>query len=284
MRITLAALMTVALLTATSQAAIFTWTGGAGAGSNWYDTGNWAGGNVPITGTQLATTSSADQVVFDSENVSYMPTDTITTRTSWTGGYKNPTIDIRNGTVKFASGLNWGWSGIDTFIIGDGDMTTLAVANTGYSNLNRDPNGVKTYVVNADGALNVSTTLTKWADNNNTSGKRVVVKLVGGAMSVNGTVNSNLTDGAPNYVTFNALGSTFTAKFGGQLPDEATITGQFNDSFRLGGSLASDPDAELTYTNNQDGTFTVGVQIIPEPASMVLLGLGGLMLARRRRA
>jgi hypothetical protein len=47
--------------------------------------------------------------------------------------------------------------------------------------------------------------------------------------------------------------------------------------------LASDPNAQLTYTDNQDGSFTVAAVLIPEPASMALLGLGGLMLIARRR-
>jgi hypothetical protein len=273
-----------------AHAAIFTWTGGAGSGSNWYDTGNWDGGNVPVLNTnQLGTQDSSDVAIFDSEAAvgGHMPGGTLSPAAHWPSNSRMPNVTLRNGTLTIGQSINWGHNG-NTFEIGDGDMGTLAEVNVNWSDLNRDPNGMKYYIVNADGTLNVTRSVSVWS--NDGSAKRASFILNGGTAVISGTVNdkfikinSNDNPVPNNYVSFDAPGSSFTADLGGQLPDESTITGAFGDSFRLGGALASDPNAQLTYTDNQDGSFTVAAVLIPEPASMALLGLGGLMLIARRR-
>jgi len=246
-------------LTAASPAhatTTYTWTGGDGAGSHWYDVGNWAGGSVPAFVTaQLSTPDSTDTVVFDSETVSYMPTDTVYTRSSWTDGNKNPKIELRNGTLKVGSGENWGWSGINTLVVGDGDMTTAAILNSAWYNLNRDPGGTKTYVVNADGTFNVTRNITSWSSG---SAKDAVIRLVGGTMTVDGYIGNYLTDDSGDYVTFEAAGSSFTAKFGGSLPDIATVKAEIGatKSFRPSGLNVAAKD-------NGDTTFTVYIDSTP---------------------
>ena len=55
--------------------------------------------------------------------------------------------------------------------------------------------------------------------------------------------------------------------------------GQANDYFALG-KIASDLGAiEAVYT--ADGDFTT-ITAIPEPATMMLLGLGGLLIRRKK--
>ena len=265
-----------------AHGATFTWTGGAGSGSNWYDTNNWLGGSVPSDGTLIRTTNSADVVIFDSETASSMP-GTVTTYQSWTGSTtvgKMPQVRVLNGTVAFSGTQNWGWSGIDTFTVGDNNALTSAAVNVGFSNLNRDPDGTKTYVVNSDGTFNVTNTGNiKFSDS---SAKETVVRLLGGAFILAGNINSNLTDDPGDYISFEELGSVFTADFGGQLPDLTTIEGQYGDSFRIGGSLASNPLVSLVTTDNGDGTFTITTNI-PEPSTAILAALGLMGVCFRRR-
>lgn len=270
------------LFTGNTHAATFIWTGADGAtDATWENPLNWDGGTVPnATAGQLSTSSASDIVIFDSETVSFMPSNFITTRTSFIGGGKNPQIQVLNGQVDFANGLNWGWSGIETFIVGDGDMTTLAVANTGFTDLNRDPNGLKTYTVNADGTLIFRNNITGFSNDGNQ--KQTQVNLVGGTVRFDGTINNHLTNAANNYISFNALGSTFTADFGGQLPDISTIEAQFGNSFRFGGSLIGNPNVFLDTTDNGNGTFSI-IAAIPEPSTALLGAFGILALLRRRR-
>jgi hypothetical protein len=97
-----------------------------------------------------------------------------------------------------------------------------------------------------------------------------------------GTINNHLTNAANNYISFNALGSTFTADFGGQLPDISTIEAQLGNSFRFGGSLIGDPNVFLDTTDNGNGTFSI-IAAIPEPSTALLSAFGILALLRRRR-
>lgn len=274
-------LVIAALLAAgNANAALFIWTGADGANNaTWENPLNWDGGNVPngVAG-QLSTSSSSDVVIFDSETASFMPSNSILTRNSFTGSFKNPQIQVLNGTVNFANNLNWGWN-TETFVVGDGDMTTLAVANTGFAELNRDPNGLKTYTVNADGTLIFRNNITNFTNDGNA--KQAQVNLFGGTVRFDGTINARFTNAANNYISFNSLGSLFTADFGGQLPDITTIEAQFGNSFRIGGSLVGNPNAELSITDNGNGTFNISA--IPEPSAALLGSLGLLALLRRRR-
>jgi len=265
----------MAMTAASASAVSYIWTGADGAtDATWENPLNWDGGNVPNgQAGQLSTSSSTDIVIFNSETVTFMPSNGITTRNSFTGSFKNPQVQVLNGTVTFNNGLNWGWSGITSFVVGDGDMTTLAVADTGYTELNRDPNGLKTYIVNADGTLKFRNNVGNWSNDGNA--KKAQIQLNGGAALFEGTITARFTDAADNYVSFNNAGSIFTADFGGQLADLGTVTGQFGDSFKdttLNG---------LKATDNLNGTFTISV--IPEPSTALLGALGFLALLRRRR-
>lgn len=257
---------------------IYTWTGADFANDGtWQNDLNWSGGVAPDGVTdQLSTDTATDVVIFDSETAvgGNLPSNAILTRNSFTGSFKNPQIDLRNGTLNFVTNSfdNWGWSGITTMIVGDGNLTTSAIANLGYRNLNRDPNGIKTYVVNSDGTLNVVGQITAFSFD---GAKDTVIQLNGGSFTVGGLINSNLTNDPGDFISFNAVGSTFTADFGGQFADLATVIGQFGDS------LVDNSGSGLLATDNGDGSFTVSV--IPEPASLVLLGMGSLLIASRRR-
>ena len=126
-------------------------------------------------------------------------------------------------------------------------------------NLNAAGSSTKTYVVNADGNLLMGTSFT-WATGN------AVVSLLGGAMNVNGSINGGLTNDANDYVSFEALGSTFTAAFGGQLPDVAAVEANIGagKSFRATTGL----NLELT-DNGTTFTITAGGPPISTPGTLI---------------
>jgi hypothetical protein len=245
----------------------YVWTGDAGG--NWYDAGNWASGNVPTDGTLLRTASSDDTVTFDSESASSMP-GAVTTYQGWTGSLKMPQVRVLNGTVNFSGTQNWGWSGIDTFVIGDGDTVTPAAISVSFSGLNRDPNGIKTYIVKVDGTFNVNASITSWSYD---VYKDTVVKLQGGTMLVNGTITEgSLTGDAGDYVAFEAVGSSFTAQFGasGSFIDLAAVQAEIGDSksFRINGT-GLDKDVFIDAVDNQNGTFSLTL-VDPPPSGTVI--------------
>ncbi len=271
-----------------AHAATFTWTGGNNGG-NWYNVNNWDGNGVPGGAvTTLGTTSGADLIIFDSETVSNMPTGTITLSDQWSGTSRLiPQLHVRNGAINLngaRAGREWWFlgtgAGLYSLEIGDGNLATAAVVNGQFADWSRDRRGTNSalkILVNADGTLLNDRNIGTWGE----SSIPVQLTINGGTVDFSGRIDGGLTNQANSYFSFNAYGSTFTADLGGQLADETTVRNQFGDSFRLGGSLASDLDAELHFTNNGDGSFTVSV--IPEPGSLALLGLGGLMIGLRRR-
>ncbi len=244
----------------------YTWTGSAGTGSGWDDPDNWVGGFVPVMpeyhGSDLVTNNSADVVIFDSETAidGYMP-GPIRPRQSWTGGRRSPNVQLRNGSLTLQGTQNWGWNG-DTLVIGDGDMGTLADVTVGWVSLNRDPNGTKTYVVNADGSFIVTGNITRFTDDGNQ--KRAVIRINGGAVEINGSIDSRFTNAANNYVDFVAEGSTFTAKFGGQLPDLATVQDNIGPAL----SFRSSEGLNLGARTIDEDNFEV---YIPPPSGTMIL-------------
>lgn len=283
----LASLAGVALTIGSAGAATLTWTGGLGTGSNWYDAGNWAGGIVPAvyesgsTVHYLATTSSSDIIVFNSTTAinNYLPTNYINASTGGilNDGARLPQLQVLNGTIKLLGGGNTGFTGIGitSIAVGDGDMTNLAVVDTGLSDLNSGPDGLKTYIVNADGTLIFRGKIANWsygADND------AQIQLNGGTALFNNIIVSDLTNDADDFVSFNTAGSTLTAKFGGTFVDLASVNAQIGGS----GSFVSPNGLTLDAKDNSNGTFTV-TALVPEPSAVLLGSLGFLALLRRRR-
>ena len=243
---------------------VYVWTGGEGPGSDWDDPGNWVGGNVPkADGSNMTSEDEEAVIIFDSETAvdGYIHPGDIPTRQTWTGSSKMPSVHIRNGSLTLGGSLNWGWNG-DTLVIGDGDMGTLATVTVGWSGLNRDPGGTKTYVINPDGTFVVNNNISDFSDDGNN--KKAVIQMNGGAVEINGAITGNFTNADDNFVDFVAEGSTFTAEFGGQLPDLETVQANIGPGL----SFRSSEDFNLAAREVDEDTFEV---FIPPPQGTVLI-------------
>lgn len=265
-------IMIMAIAVPTHAGITYVWTNG-GVANDLDDPNNWNQASAPASGSKIGTTDATDIIRFNSETATLPTANIDLVRIN---PAKPPNIELLNGTLNFNRAENWQWGGT-TFTIGDGNMTALAQANftNGTINLNRDA-ATLTYLINADGTLHLNNQFQIQQDN-------TTIRLNGGFFDGTGQiVTAGLTNVGSNYFSFEALGSTFTLNYGGQLANATAVTDAFGDSFRLGGSLALDPNASLTFTDN--GTsFTIGVSLIPEPASLALLGMGTLLIASRRR-
>ena len=278
----LTALLGIAALTGTASAAtVYNWTGTNS--NNLNDDGNWAGGSQPagIGNDQPSTPAIDDTLVFDSDTWVRAPRR-LYTRTNRKWG----TIQLNNGSIDWANDGNnqgnYSWGGTTTMIVGDGDLTVAAVADFNVTNWNQGgTTGTKTYVINADGTLASARGGThNWSNGANYD---TVMRVIGGTVNINGILQeSQIIGDADDYVSFEAIGGTFTFNKGGadQFDDAGDVTGAFGDSFRLGGSLNSG-NAALELTDG-GATWTL-TAIVPEPGSLALLSLGGLLLGVRRR-
>jgi hypothetical protein len=278
---TLAAVAVASIFAGSAQAATFTWTGGNGA-TPWHNAANWAGASVPtVDGSSLGTGANG-VVVFDSETAvsGYMPTDTITVDNDWTssgGKGLTPAIQLLNGTLNLAGpgGQWWHWGGGNVYQVGDGDTGTLAQLNSSFNNWTRhfDSGGPNKITVNADGTFNQTANFTFSSGGSNDA----QLTLNGGTFISSGTVTGLDSGDADDFVSFEALGSSFTAVYGGDFTTVADV----NNAVTAGVHFKDTTGNGLVVTDN-GGSFTITV--IPEPASLAM-GLVGLTLiaARRRR-
>lgn len=256
---TLTPLVLLVLFVGTAKAADYLWTGATNSNLD-VDT-NWAGGSRPagIGTDQPSTPTINDTIVFDSATWT-RPPRRLYTRTNRKWG----SIVLNNGTISWANDGNnqgnYSWGGTDTLVVGDNDATA-AVANFNVTNWNQGgTTGTKTYVVNSDGTLASGRGgVHNWS---NGGGYDTVMQLLGGTVDINGQLQeSQISGDAGDYVSFEALGSTFTFNQGtaaGRFDELSDVTAQFGDSFRLGGTLPSDPRKGLEATES-GGRYTISI-------------------------
>lgn len=277
-----------------SAHADYQWTGAISG--DWTDAGNWIGGvPVDVNGpdADLEVDNAVHRIIFDAPlSTNPLPTSNIPIL----GGYpfnntqSTPETDVLFGDLTFTlGGFQGGVVGRDNWTtnIGDGNTANGTASLTYTSNfssgLNRDskPSSI-TFVVNADGTLNLNDTNATTIISYGTD-RFVAFILNGGDVNFNEAldVTRNTNDLSDSFFDFKSAGSEVTAKFG---VDFAMAGGDGLDNVfaAIGNGLTfrSTTDLELGAINNGDGTFTV--LVVPEPASLALMGLGGLAMLRRK--
>jgi hypothetical protein len=292
------ALACVVMTSGTAQAAmIYSWTGATSQDMS--VAGNWlVDGAVPAaapTGSAKNPNapSNTDTLLFDKEDPDWVRNAPLMYFYSTHKG----SLNFANGSFSFKGDQNSYRNRADstnpTIIVGDGDATTLASVNTGLSMLNASAGtATKTYVVYSDGTLQFGNNTKNnpgyaiWSGTGSTgaAGYDTVIQIVGGTVISGKIYETPLLGDTGDYASFEALGSTLTFTKGsvdGQFNDATDVTNAFGDSFRLGGGLDSS-NAELQLTDG-GSTWTI-IAIVPEPATLSLLAIGGLLMIRRRRA
>ena len=272
-----AAAIITGLAFCSNAATTYTWTGGHGT-TPWYHVDNWDTNGVPLYGTsRLGTTTWDDLIVIDSEQVSYMPADTIVISDKWSGGvWMIPQLHVRNGTITLQGPgyLWWFWgdsAATKTLTIGDGDLTTPAVVNGQFADWSRDVRGsynTLKILVNEDGTFNNDRDITTWGE----AGIPVQLTINGGTVDFDSSFANGLTNQNSSWISFNATDSSFTAKFGGQLTDINTVEDNIGGglSFRMGGS-GHDDDVFLDAVDNGNNTFTITFVDPPPQGTVIIL-------------
>jgi len=295
------ALACIVLTSGVAQASMFVWTGATNNALN--VAGNWlVDGSVPAS-APAGSNNGLDGTPADDDTLLFDNEDTNWVRNPISGIYvysaHDGSLDFANGSYTFKGDRNSYRNRADvtsgiTMTVGDGDGTTAASVSTGLSMLNAGGTAAKTYVVHSDGTLIIGNNAqnnagyTIWSGGGSTGSDSLdtVIQILGGTVISGMIYEAPLTGDAGDYASFEAIGSTLTFDAGtagvsfGSLTD---VTDQFGDSFRLGGLLSS-ANAELQATyDSVENTFTV-TAIVPEPATLSLLAIGGLLMIRRRRA
>ncbi|MEX2670803.1 MAG: PEP-CTERM sorting domain-containing protein [Phycisphaeraceae bacterium] len=112
----------------------------------------------------------------------------------------------------------------------------------------------------------------------------LVLRVGSGQPSSEGVLEYSLDTGAnwTEVATNVAVGETGLVTFTGV---EAEVVQIRWTDFRLGGAFGNEPQAESdTALDNINFTATGEITVIPEPASLAIMGLGGVLMMRRRRA
>ncbi len=288
------ALMTAAALTATPALAE-TWIGPGGTGdSGEYTVGtNWSGGNVPNTaGGGTATINSGDVTYTPGGDIAINNGGTLEINGgSWTQVDGGAWIQLGGGNLVVAGGtFNQGTSGN----IVRNAATTISVS-AGTANFN----GNFIYEATATGALNITGGTVNVANEfkpvetfTMSAGTLSVGNLISfadGPGSILFTGGTIVLDGSGVYSGFyggdaGTKSLNFTSGSTGLLRFENYTAAELDsDNFLTNSTIQVNgvTDAAAFLVTESNGG--VNVTLIPEPASLALMGLGGLLILNRRR-
>lgn len=257
----------------------YTWTGAVDG--NWSNAANWDANGIPVDDTPDTTNSIysgltmpyKDSIVFDG---TMMPTSNIPLVGNW---YDPTAVQGDSPTMVFNSGgeidLDVTKGQFSAFLtnpandtrsiltVGDGigggtdDVivnVTVGETNALNGSLNRHNNGTHDYTVKSDGTLNIENAVTNFVDLSYNTGLRIVTFTIdGGAVVINDAVN----DLSGNCkVSFTSGGGTFTAQYGQDFPDIASVVGSLGTSFE---DATGNPFVTLLASDVDGTNFMVSV-------------------------
>jgi len=246
--------------TASATDGVYRWTGAVDG--DWENPANWDANGVPVDvnpgRSGLSFQTSEERIVIDAINFS--PTLNVPQlNPNNNNGEVTATVDVINGSASFSLNSSiTGFNIIDQNIsttVGDGD-TGNGLASLTYSYgtnaFRRGGQFNMGITVNRDGSLifNSTSTLLSYDANRN-----LHVTLAGGDVSFTGTVNMlrNSTAAGNSWFDFTAPGATFTARFGADFADLATVVTYIGSGL----TFRSSTNLDLVAADNGDGTFTV---------------------------
>lgn len=264
----------------TVGAATTTWTG---ATDSDYGTGsNWDTAAVPVLdGTDDAVISNGDTVVYNATAlgdiiVNAGSTLAINGGSTW---QQTPTnwSQINGGTLALDNGT-FSRTGGGNLVLGfnDGDDATVTLDNGAaisvggevwFGHVGTTTNQVVSVTIGGGSSITATGSVGVWFWDTDTTGNDFNLNFISGTevSSVNGRVGRRNSASTDNAVTWETLWAE------GILTVDGGNAGAFSDHFTTSGT---------------PGVTDYSLQTIPvpEPGSLALLGLGTLMIARRRRA